>query len=322
MRDERGPWYLLTGLLIGIALGLAYAWVYQPVKYVETSPAALRPEFKDQYRALIALAYHANGDLVRARARLELLKDADIYHALSEQAQRTLGEQRFPEEARALGLLAVALGQEAPGPAMVITLPPSTATHTATETATPSATATITNTPIPSQTATPSITPTPAIQETSSPTPTPSPTPTVTRTSRYTSTPTKTQIPRPTYTPTLTRTVTPTPGGPFVLVSRDRVCTQELQTPLIQIEASNAFGDPIPGVQVLVTWATGEMRFYTGLKLEFGLGYADFTAVPGVSYSLQLGENGEVVTNLTAATCTSATGHTFWGAWLLKFTQL
>ena len=26
MREERGPWYLLTGLIIGVIFGLVYAW--------------------------------------------------------------------------------------------------------------------------------------------------------------------------------------------------------------------------------------------------------------------------------------------------------
>jgi hypothetical protein len=91
--EKRGPWYLLTGLVLGIALGLIYAWIFQPVQYVDTSPASLRSDFKDQYRALIAAAYLGNGDLVRARARLELIKDEDMFRAISEQAQRTLAQQ-------------------------------------------------------------------------------------------------------------------------------------------------------------------------------------------------------------------------------------
>lgn len=107
-----------------------------------------------------------------------------------------------------------------------------------------------------------------------------------------------------------------------MLVSREKICTQELQAPLIQVQASNAFGDPVPGVSVLVTWPSGEMRFFTGLKPELGLGYADFTVTPGIIYTIQLGENGEKVTDLTAASCTKPGGATFWGAWLLKFIQL
>ena len=97
--------------MLGIVLGVLVAWVVQPVTYTNTKPAALRADFKDQYRALIASAYLADGDLVRARDRLMLLEDADPYRALAEQAQRTLAEGTFPQEARALGLLAIALGQ-------------------------------------------------------------------------------------------------------------------------------------------------------------------------------------------------------------------
>jgi len=45
-----GHWYLLTGLLIGLALGLVYAWKISPVRYVDTDPAALRADFNDQLR--------------------------------------------------------------------------------------------------------------------------------------------------------------------------------------------------------------------------------------------------------------------------------
>ena len=62
-RDQRGPWYLLTGLVLGVALGLVYAWVLAPVKYVDTVPDMLREDYKAQYRALVAAAYMATGDL-------------------------------------------------------------------------------------------------------------------------------------------------------------------------------------------------------------------------------------------------------------------
>jgi hypothetical protein len=114
MREERGPWYLLTGLLIGLAFGLAYAWVLSPREYIDNSPASLRADFKDRYRALIAAAYAANGNLPRAQSRLALLRDADTNRVLAEQAQRSLAEGRDPHEAQALGLLAVALGQVTP----------------------------------------------------------------------------------------------------------------------------------------------------------------------------------------------------------------
>ena len=247
-RDERGPWYLLTGLVIGVVLGLAYAWLVQPVEYVDTSPASLREDFKDRYRALIAAAYMANGDLVRARARLELLEDEDMFRSLAEQAQRTLAEQGSSEEARALGLLAIALGQGASGQAVVIT----PASQTPTESPTPSATPTASYTPSPAPTDT--LTPTPTSTHTATPTtePTTGDTPAQTQTSTPEAsptpdadgTPTETPIPRPTDTPTLTLTPTLTPGAPFVLVDSERVCDQALPEPLIQVFAENASGQP------------------------------------------------------------------------------
>jgi hypothetical protein len=318
MKENRGSWYLLTGLLIGIGLGLGFAWFIQPVQYVNTSPASLRTEFKDQYRALIAAAYVANNDIVRARARLELLQDADIFRALSEQAQRYLAQGNAPEEARALGLLAIALGQEAPGPAVVITLPPPTATPT--ETASPSSTPTLE----PTQTSTPTPTEQLALTEalsTSAPEASPTLTPSASPTPRFSSTPTNTPRIPPTFTPTLTRTPTATPGGPFVLLSRQRLCDQAFEKPLLQVQALDARSDPASGVLVTVAWQGGVERFYTGLKPEKGLGYADFTMTPGVLYSLQLGENGEIVVDLSAVSCTGSGGSVFWGAWLLTFTQ-
>ncbi len=100
-REDRGPWYLLTGLVLGAFLGLMYAWLVQPTQYTDTKPASLRADFKDRYRALIASAYMSNGDLVRAKARLELLQDADLYRMLSEQAQRTLAGAAPPSRKRA-----------------------------------------------------------------------------------------------------------------------------------------------------------------------------------------------------------------------------
>jgi hypothetical protein len=337
-RDERGSWYLLTGFMLGVILGLVYAWVIQPVKYVNTAPASLRKDFKDQYRALIAAAYLGNSDLVRAKARLGLLQDQDMFRALSEQAQRSLAASGSSSEARALGMLAIALGQAPPGPAIAITqerLPGTVEVGSPTSssmeiegtevynaeatqlldtealvTATPLAELLITFTPQPTAPPTEVIPPT-----------APEPTLDFSPTPEVTLPPSETPIPRPTYTPTPTRTPSLTPGAPFVLLSRDKICTQALNLPLVQIEALNRFNQPVAGVPVIVNWAGGKERFYTGLKPEKGLGYADYTLSPGVSYTLRLGESGEPVHDLSAAQCLGTDGKYFWGAWLLKFVQ-
>ncbi len=108
-RNQRGPWYLLTGVIVGLVFGLIYSWFIQPVQYQDTPPASLRSDYKEQYRLMIATAYAANGDLVRAQERLKLLKDDDSARELIEQAQRILASEGNLEDARSLGLLATAL---------------------------------------------------------------------------------------------------------------------------------------------------------------------------------------------------------------------
>lgn len=90
MNRKLFPWETIPALFIGLALGLLYAWVLSPVEVVDAVPEALRADFKDQYRAVIAAAYTADNDLSRAESRLALLGDTDSYTALSAQAQRTL----------------------------------------------------------------------------------------------------------------------------------------------------------------------------------------------------------------------------------------
>ena len=77
---RRIPWYLIGGLLLGIILGLVYSWLISPIEYVDAAPSALRADFKDQYRALVALAYQADGNLGLAGARLEALGDGFLRH--------------------------------------------------------------------------------------------------------------------------------------------------------------------------------------------------------------------------------------------------
>jgi len=272
--DKRGPWYLLTGLIIGIILGVLYTRYIQPVEYIDTSPAMLRPDFKDQYRAMIAAAYSSNGDLLRARARLELLKDPDIFRSLSEQAQRDLAQNSSSTEARSLGLLAIALGQAPPGPSLVVTRVAETATSISTLV-----------TPVDFNTPASDL----SIDST--------------------------------VTASISQETISSPDGPFTLLKREEICDQNLPAPLIQVQVLDRFNNPVSGVLLIITWLNGEERFYTGLKPERGLGYADFSLDPNQIYSFRVGEGGEPEADITALECESAAGDRFWGAWLLTFVQ-
>ena len=87
------------------------------------------------------------------------------------------------------------------------------------------------------------------------------------------------------------------------------------------IEAYDASGQPVPGAEVIVQWNGNEDRFFTGLKPELGLGYADFVMQPGLVYTLHLSKGGEPVTDLTPNECETAAKERFWGSWRLVFVQ-
>jgi hypothetical protein len=281
MNDSgRFPFYLLTGLLIGIVLGVLYSWLWIPPEALEARPEDLREDFKDAYRELIARAYVSNSDLGRAEARLALLGDSDPIRELSAQAQLSLGQEGAADAARALGILAAHLqnGQESTG--IAIAYP-----HTAT--------------------------PGGGSSRPTDPTATPPPGSTAASIPSATSKPSVSSTPRP------SATVTATQGAPFVLADYALVCDAEISPPLIQVYVFDAEGNPVPGVQIVITWDGGINRFITGLKPEYGLGYADFSMDPALSYTIRLDDGGDPVDGLTGRECEGG----FWGTWRLNFTQ-
>ena len=63
----------LVGLAIGLALGLGYAWLLQPVTYFDTAPASLRQDYRTDYVLMVAQAYQPEGDLSLVLLRLAAL---------------------------------------------------------------------------------------------------------------------------------------------------------------------------------------------------------------------------------------------------------
>lgn len=284
-QDRRGSWYILTGLVLGVAMGLFYSWVISPVKYVDAPPYALRADFKDEYRALVAAAYLYSYDLLRAEDRLEQLKEDNPSENLAMQAQKALAEGRPDEEVRALGILGLALG----------------------EGVTPLALSSSTAQVVISTQSITAITPTPIVNlPISNPTQTSTvPVPQATKTLQ----------------PTSTATSAPTVGAAFVLQETMLVCNPDQSQPLIQVEIRDAAGQPVASVELVMTWDGGEDHFFTGLKPELGQGYADFLMTPEVVYSLQIADGGQAVNDLTAAECLLDNGSRYWGSWMLTFIQ-
>jgi hypothetical protein len=303
MRENRGPWFLLTGLVIGLVIGLIYGWAISPVKYVDTSPITLRSDYKEQYRMMIASAFIADGDINRAESRLLTLYPRnqnratalqDSAQALTIQAQHALADGHAQAEVHALSVLAVALSQGTASTTLGNGTQPLSITVQGSKTPPVALTATLTH-------QSPTITPTPGQTQTSLATSTPGP--------------------APAFTPLPTRTATPTPGGLFALQAKTPICDPTLTSPLIIVQTSDAAGKPVPGVEVVVNWADGESHFYTGLKAELGLGYTDFVMTPGVTYSLHLAEGGQPISGLSTNECEKTGGDRYWGSWKLVFEQ-
>ncbi len=278
---RRGPWYMLTGLILGLAFGLLFSLRISPVQYVDTAPEVLRQTDKDRYRILIALAYQANGDLGRANERLINLHDAAPEAPLAELAQRLVADNQNIETARALAQLASAL------------VNPTGATPDTAQSSVP---------PTPENTAV-AGTPYSTLENAQAiHTATPQPSPT---------------LPAPTVAPRIT--VTPTLSTPFVLVDRKVVCDPAVEDGLIQVFIQDASGKGLPGVKITAAWQSGEETFYTGLTPKISLGYADFVMSEGYTYLVTAGEGGEQASGLTAEECTAADGSRRLSGWNLTF---
>jgi hypothetical protein len=282
---KRFPWTWLVALLAGFGLGLLYAWVIAPVRYVDTTPDTLRADFKDQFRVAIAASYSANHNLDRARARLALLGEADPAETLTAQAQRMLAAGESFAIVQQVAALATDLKTG------VASLPPATTTQPAVSAspATPTGAAPSSGTETTIDTPTVELVSTPIIFDT----PTPRP----------------------------TRTPVPTAGAPFVLVGRDEVCNPNLTNGLMQISVIDRRGRQMPGVEIIITWSGGEEHFFTGLKPEIANGYADYIMQAGVTYTVRAGESGSPAPNLVAPVCPDTSGQTYTGGLHLTFQQ-
>ena len=274
MDQDRGNWYILTGLVLGLILGIVYSWVISPVSQVDTHPSLLRTDYKDIYRLLISRAYQANNNLPRAEARLNLLGDDEPALALAAQAQRFLAEGGDHEMAVILANLSAALQssevtENSPVP------PPGTAAATNSSENTEENGENDPGTP-----------------------------------STFTQEPVSSQTPPP------------TESLPFILQDSSPICDPTLGESLIQIVATNNSGDGIPGVAIQVSLGTDPKEiFYTGLKPELGLGYADFSAEPGLTYQVEIPDSGLIISGIEVPTCQNESDESYWGSWEIYITH-
>ena len=289
---RRIPWTVLVALLLGVGLGLFYAWVLSPRGITDAQPSALRGDFKDQYRSVVAAAYSATGNLPRARARLALLGDTDSVEALNAQAQRMRAAAAIGEEFENADLVvALALALDGSNNGAPISTPTMEVVNQVEDT--PVAT----DPPVESEEPI-VLTETPVSIE-----------------SIETETTVSAPTPRPTQTPL------PTLGAPFELTGQESICDPNLPDGLLQVVVMNRNRRQVAGVEIVITWDGGKEQFFTGLKPELGNGYADYIMMPNITYTVQLAQGSDVALGITAPTCQNADGANFSGGIKLTFQQ-
>ena len=284
---RRFPWDILLALVVGIGLGLVYAWMIHPKAVTEADPSTLRTDFKEQYRSVIAAAFAANKALPRAQARLQLLRDADPVEALNAQAQQMLARGESARAADQVAALARAI-QEGPEEKSLASNPSPQVAAILEETSAP-----ITSSSLPEITSLLTETP---------------------------SAPTEAnQPPLASSTPRPTRTALPTQPVPFNLTGQEEVCDPNLPDGLLQILVIGSNRKQIPGMEIDITWENGKEKFFTGLKPEIDIGYADFIMTPDVAYSVQLASGSDIAARLIAPTCQDPAGGSYTGGIKLTF---
>lgn len=278
------PYYLLTGLLLGLALGFILTMVILPVQYSNVPPETLNPTDKDRYRVMVSLAYQANQDIGRAKARLGLLRDDDIAGQLIQQSRRS----QTRSDAQILMLMAQAIQNPfAQSPLNISSPEPPLGSNENEEF-------------IPSEFETPEPTSENLLETTSTPNAE------------------KTQA-KPTPQPMISPTPTQVTDLPFELTKNEKICNSSYKESLIQVEVFNAKGEPFPDIKVTVNWEDGQDSFFTGFYPDISLGYADFTMQPPTIYSVRVGKNGELISNLISSECKDDNGNKFWGSIYLRF---
>jgi len=105
-------------------------------------------------------------------------------------------------------------------------------------------------------------------------------------------------------TPTRTPFVVPTaPPASFELVIANTFCDTALSG-IIEVRVINQNGVELPAQPIRVRWDAGSSTFYTGLKPERGLGYADYQMEQGRSYTIEMPAlSNPSTTPLTATPC-------------------
>lgn len=304
------PLIFLLALATGTGIGLLVSWGFWPVEYTDVAPSSLSAPHKEEYLVLVSMSFAHNHDLGLAQKRLSDLGDlAQVSTEVVALAEKYAAEGKAGGQAakiRALTALAFALGyrRAALAPYMPDIIPTATWTPWPLPTPTPTLTPTATETPLPTSTETPFPPATPDSTVTGTPVE-PGKTPSLPLTETPTASLVPTETPIPTEMPTPTSIPTPTLATPvtrYQVIEQQQSC--EPPGGQLMVTVLDAAGQPQPSVELLVRWDGGSERFFTGLKPEQGVGYADLAMSKERIYELVVvGIESDVAQNLTADLC-------------------
>lgn len=265
---------IALGLVLGVALGLVYSWLIDPVRLYNTTPPLLRSDYRHEWIRLAALGYVADEDMERALIRLKGLRQEDIQDALAAMIEAYAAHGQPAPTMRKLSRLARQLDVNTPAMQIYLETPAPSAGNVL-PTQMPTAGPATGLTPLPSPIPSPSS-PTPLVF----PSPISSPYRVIAQNLVCSGVPGQLRVwvqgpPPPTPTP-LPRRPTPTPTGP----------------------------QPLAGVALWLLWADGADRAVTGMRPWTSPGYADFVLQPGVSYALSVDEpNAPILSGLMLQPC-------------------
>lgn len=285
----RTHWIVLIGLALGLALGLYYAWVINPVQYYDSVPNQMVPRYRSRWIQMTAFAYGHTGDIERTRLRLHRLPDGEIRQGLTDALETAVETGVPPSTLGKMASLAKRYDAQSPAIAIYTDDGDGMVVPTAETTMPVSGTAAL---PEPSPTAT------------SLP---PSPTPTI-NPAQFSIVPTLTP-PAPSYVITnVVRTCLPEPR---IAVS----LTQQVSVTVRGESGLETQGKP--NVEIWLLWPEGADRAITGFRPSQGLGYADFYVEPMKTYNLYIeSPTGAPLTDLTVDPCETQE-ETTWSSWLL-----
>jgi hypothetical protein len=136
-------------------------------------------------------------------------------------------------------------------------------------------------------------------------------------------TPPATATPFITYTPRPTSTPKAAQGSPYQLVGEPKqICDPHSGGSMLMVYVYDKSGTGVSGVRIQISIPDGgSSDFYTGLYPEISNGYADYMMTSGFTYSLRVGEGGDIISGLEIPQCAASNGSSYPGSLELKFKQ-